>query len=220
MATNRSTTALRDGCTRRARHIFVRMAVTMAAVLLVTLPPSWASRSHAQPGATTLRLAAELGGVPTAAAADGGFVYLAVHSRIVVLDPGAAPGAPPIAVSAPIGDRIDGLDVVDGVAVTTGAYLHVLDVSDPRAIVEQGRLSLQTVRGGPAIIVGDQAWINRRLSGIHRVSIADPTRPRSLGHWRPAATVIDPALVHVSPGMTGEPGESSGTGRSYSWAKG
>ncbi len=178
--------ALLEWASRGMSSAFVLLLV-VAIIAAATAGDSGAGRAAAAAAdpSDTLHFAGETGGAITAAAESDGRFYLAVHSRIVVLEAGAPEGSAPLGTSPASGARIDGLAVRNGLAVTTGADLRVLDVRTPDAIRELGRVSMGATSGGDVRWVGEEVWVDHRLGGILRVSVDNPSQPQLLGRWKP-----------------------------------
>ncbi len=176
-------TAPRRAATARAVTL---LTILCTAALLSTPTPRHATAvAPAQTWPLELEITGEAGSVPSAVAADAGRFYVAQHSRLAIIDPEAAPDRQLLALSEPLGERIDGLAARDGLVVTTGSSLRIIDVRDPSDIHVLGRLPLRPLHGGRVLLVGDEAWVLRGINGVLRIDIADPTAPRELGHWSP-----------------------------------
>ena len=96
-------------------------------------------------------------------------------------------------VSTGLWTGINDLEVYDGYAYCTMPYgLVVLDLGDPAAPVEVGRLFLEgTARGVKLSSGGDFAFVASYSGGLQVVDITDPTAPLLLGVWENPSHVDD-----------------------------
>ena len=177
--------------------MWLALTVALGIVLERAGPGEPTAVTYAEPGTHSPTLVGEFGGQVHGAVVEDDRLYVAVHSRLVVLDArdrseGIREEGAPLGVSAPLGFPINGLDVRDGIVVTTGKDLVVLDARDPTAIREIGRHPIRVYDPNPLWIdsvawVDDVAWFGGRSAGLHRIDLSDPTQPRSLGPWLPLA---------------------------------
>ena len=134
-----------------------------------------------------LELVAQHGAGVSALAADGRYVYGAVGSRLVVLDPTFGNRAEPIAVLEAGGTLRDVAATGDGrvLALATdelpfGAALLVIDVSDPGQprLVDRWRPSFREPVGPDARLVGapGRAWI-ASADVVREIALDGPSGP-------------------------------------------
>jgi hypothetical protein len=150
--------------------------------------PAWAD-SGAQPATAQgdlglVHLAqVDVGGSAYAVTAQGDYAYVAVRKdevhptySLVIAD-----------ISVPTAPRVVGHSVGTGDVVVTGTHayftdgygLHVLDVSDPTAPVEDG--SYDVKRAYYLFVLNSTAYVVVFNEGFYILDISDPTAPRQLG---------------------------------------
>ena len=158
-------------------------------IVVATATPTRPTTLRADSGIPSLALVAEFGGLARAAVAEGNRVYVAVHSRVIVLD-GAEPEAGgegmgrALGESNPTGHLIRSLAVSDGYVIAVGDVLVVFDARSPETIREIGRVTLRHSANSIAW-VGDTAYLGSGRHGITPIDLSDLHRPRELPPWRP-----------------------------------
>ena len=119
-------------------------------------------------------------------AADDDRAYVAMHSRIVMLDPARALDAEPVWTSPPSGRAIRHIDAAGGLVVAAGTMLDVYQREDGPSDGLRLTATLP-LRSGvvDVLLVGEQVWVLTPDRLLRRWSLRDPWRPQALPVWRP-----------------------------------
>jgi hypothetical protein len=109
----------------------------------------------------------QLGGVPRAVAADGGFVYVGFGPRILVIDASDATNPQLLGQSEPLPGLIRGIEVSEGIAYVAAEWagLIIIDVSDPS--------NVQILNNGPNYWSPDEETV--RQPWARSVTVIDDT---------------------------------------------
>jgi hypothetical protein len=112
----------------------------------------------------------QLGGVPRAVAADGGFVYVGFGPRILVIDASDAANPQLLGQSEPLPGLIRGIEVSEGIAYVAAEWagLIIIDVSDPS--------NVQILNDGPNYWSPDEETVRQPWARRACFVLTSPTR--------------------------------------------
>lgn len=168
-----------------------------AASASISAAPAFASAALAPAtSGQDLRLLAELGGRYGQTAPFGELVLVSVHSRVLAIDPASGERGAIVAVSPPLGPRIDTLVAGGGLIVVAGESLQVLEHEGGELVVK-GSVRLHAP-ARLAAMTGDVVWLVDGASRVARVSLADPGRPSFLAPWIPEPPESDFTLSSLT----------------------
>ena len=143
-----------------------------------------------------VELVAQIGGAAAAVAVQGRHVYLAVGTRVLVLD--ASDPAQPVVVgqSAPLPDVVRRIVAQDRYAYLAAgrAGLRVFDIGEPSAPRELAAVA--TAR--PAISIAlyrNHAYVTEAGGGIRIFDLRDPRQPSEAGFYDASPSYVPPQIV-------------------------
>jgi parallel beta-helix repeat protein len=161
------------------QKIFFVITTILSFIFIVTIPNISIASQNNQ---VSLRLVGQIGGPTQGVAVQGGYAYIGVGLRLVVLDVSNPPELREVGATTPFPHFVEDVAVSGNLAYVAagGAGLRVVNISDPTHPTEVGAWDSRGYAEGVAV-AGNIVYLADGPYGLRVVDVSNPTQPTEIG---------------------------------------